>query len=203
MTINFEFIDNAVSQEERQTIEQSALHDLKESNKSTSKDDLLATMADLVAEVHVLNTKLQIAQKYCGSYFTKLHVAENRLSKLEVDARAIGVEDLMVRYQEISKSTRVLWITTPNVALVNTGTFANINDRLRRLCPFLDAVFFTYGDFDIKEVSDEDLSKAGLMRIPNPTNWDRNSITEELSKLVDTAHRHFLDVTNGGFGGDF
>jgi hypothetical protein len=48
---------------------------------------------------------------------------------------------------------------------VNHGTAANIIDRLKKMCPFLDGILFTVGDVDIQEMGDDDLEKAGLRRL--------------------------------------
>ena len=89
----------------------------------------------------------------------------NRLDKIENDGRALTMENLMTRWHEIKLDTDVLWITTPNISILNHGTMANITDRLKRLCPHLKLILFTSGDIEVESLSDTELKKLGLQRI--------------------------------------
>ena len=89
----------------------------------------------------------------------------NRLDKIENDGRTLTMENLMARWHEIKLNTEVLWITSPNVSIVNHGTMANIQDRLRRLCPQLKLVLFTVGDIEVETMTEEELLKLGLKRV--------------------------------------
>lgn len=89
----------------------------------------------------------------------------NRLDRIEQDGRTLTMENLMARWHEIKLDTEVLWITSPNVSIVNHGTMANIQDRLKRLCPQLKMILFTAGDIEVERMSTNDLAKLGLKRI--------------------------------------
>jgi hypothetical protein len=138
--------------------------------------------------------------------------ALTRVQKFERESRDLTVNELMLRFHEIKPQTPILWITTPDISVVNQGTFANLNDRLKRLCPNLDLVILSAGDFDVEQLSDSDLAKKGLFRLPDTKeytankdkNWSRDveDISPVVSRLISAAEE-FQKTPHGIGGKDF
>jgi hypothetical protein len=122
----------------------------------------------------------------------KLDDAVTRNSKLELDARSIAAEGLLLRAHEITRNTSVLIISTPNISLVNHGTYANLMSRLQNICgKFLDATIMVYGELKVEQLSPaEAANKYNIVAMPSEQKWskDREKELEKIASLIDRKY---------------
>lgn len=141
------------------------------------------------AEVEFLRNDLAVKIKDNTSLNRKVFDLTNRNQKLEEDARAMGIDGILMKAHEISKDTKVLIISTPNASLVNHGTYANFMNRLQNICKTLDVVALIHGNLSIEQMtSREDFAeKYNSVAIPRFEEWTerRDKILEEVAILFD------------------
>lgn len=182
---------------------------LKALNKLFSRKDLEEKVLDLESAKVDLTERLAIADaklEGCEHEIFNLQVERDQLSKdlanmtadrdrhrerntrLEMDARDIAVEGILLRAHEIKRDTRVLLVSTPNVSLLNHGSFANLMNRLQNICRHLDMVTMFHGDIKMENITEEKaVEKYHMVVIPTKYEWEnkRSAVIERLSKVFD------------------
>jgi hypothetical protein len=134
-------------------------------SKKARIEELEATIKKLRGDISALIDKNEDQFKKSEYWRMKFIAAEDKANQFRTEATANTRHSLDLQYMEVKGNFPILWITASNQSAMNAGTFANIRDRLKRLCPKIDLIIFTYGDVKIWELDDMDLQKIGLARI--------------------------------------
>ena len=104
------------------------------------------------------------AQQAIEKVEKRLFEAKSRLDLFESNSQARAREMFDTQFKEIAGESPILWITAPKFML-DSGTFANLHDRMKRICPRIKLILFTSNECHLTELTDMDLNRMGLARI--------------------------------------
>lgn len=162
-------------------------------------DDVLDTASGISTRLSVLeedNARLSTEKFALQMENKKLQKRVDDLmtrnSTLEIDARKIAAEGLLAQAHSIDPQTRFLLITTPNVTLLNHATYANLTNRLQRICTNLDAIMMVEGELKIDQFTASDAaSKLNVVAIPSKAEWHerREEVIKTVTALFDRYSR--------------
>jgi hypothetical protein len=110
----------------------------------------------------------------------KFDDAMTRLNKYDAEQTTAARKDTFMTYSEIRGDKPVLWINFENTQMLAAGTFANVRDQIKRLCPKIDLIVATAGSVKLYELDAKDLEKLGLARIIGRTHGE---LIEEKDKI--------------------
>ena len=91
--------------------------------------------------------------------------AQDRLQLFEAGTQAEVMTQIDLRVMELSGDKPILVVSAPK-RMLETGAFAQLNWKLKRLCPRIKVVFFVEeGVCSLAELDEHDLNAMGLARI--------------------------------------
>ena len=120
--------------------------------------------------VAMLKSEKLRAQQAVEKVEKRLFDAKSRLDLFENESQVRAREMFDTQFIEIAGESPILWITAPKFML-DSGTFANLHDKMKRVCPKIKLLLFTSNECHLTELTDVELNRMGLARImPNLDN---------------------------------
>ena len=98
---------------------------------------------------------------------TKWIETENKRVVLAEDSRRTVREGLCMGLESLNPQTDILLIHADRASLADSGTFAQMNQFVKNICPKVKLTVFLPENVAIEHMSMDDLGKRGLMAIPS------------------------------------
>ena len=121
---------------------------------------------DLYADLELEKYEKEKIQTMYDGLFREYAAETEKLRKFEIKGLKTQRHAMDLMFLEAEYDKPVLWIQAEDTA-VSHGVFANIRDKLKRLCPKIKLIIMTKMGVHLTELDDEQLNKVGLARIVN------------------------------------
>jgi predicted nuclease with TOPRIM domain len=163
---------------------------LKAVGLGTNIETISDTIEELSKTNQDLSAKAAALQEEVDGLKLKWRKVQERNDKLEFDAREIAAEGLLVKAHEIKRDTTMLIITTKNMSIVNSASYANLTNRLQNICRHLDAIVMLCDDPKIDQPTPEEAAERfNVITIPDRESWIAKR-EESLAHIADLFDRH-------------
>jgi hypothetical protein len=174
------------------------IEDLKEEYPEADKV-LLNRLANAEIKLKYISSMYYSLKNESTKWWNASQEAGNQLNQLILDARGRALDAVNTAVKSLNNGANIVFICVDNRLATDEGTIAQMNSKIRKLCPNVDSIIVARGNLDIKTMSDYELAKHGLLRIPAPDKWkeEKEFFVENALKLVAESHKLYDEALNG------